>query len=109
MKPQSSTLTTYQRIYRTVMKIPRGRVATYGQIARIAGFPNQARLVGYALHSLSNDRDAKVPWHRVVNGRGQISLSEFDGADLQQRLLESENIQFDSKGRIDLERYLWKK
>ncbi|RPJ31649.1 MAG: MGMT family protein, partial [Planctomycetaceae bacterium] len=63
--------TTYARIYRTVKRIPRGRVATYGQIARLSGFPNQPRLAGYALHNLRDNEQPNVPWHRVINAQGR--------------------------------------
>jgi len=101
--------TTYRRIYRTVRRIPHGRVATYGQIARLAGFPNHARLVGYALHALRGADDLTVPWHRVINARGEISLNEFSGADLQRKLLRAEGIAFDRRHRINLNRFLWDK
>ena len=94
----------YDRIYRTVGRIPQGRVATYGQVAAKAGLPGQARLVGYALHSLPDD--SVVPWHRVVNARGGISLDERFGAGrLQQALLEAEGVAFSPRGQIDLARY----
>lgn len=86
--------------------IPRGRVATYGQIAVLAGRPKQARQVGYALAALGSDSD--VPWHRVVNARGEISLpSPSGGSALQRALLEREKVKFDSTGRISLERFRW--
>jgi methylated-DNA-protein-cysteine methyltransferase-like protein len=96
----------YQRIYAVVALIPPGRVATYGQIARLAGMNGQARLVGYALSSL---RDGAIPWHRVINARGEISpRSDGSPADEIQRLrLEAEGIVFDSHGRIPLSRYQW--
>ena len=100
---------TYRRIYRTVRRIPRGRVATYGQIARLAGLPNQARLVGYALHALRGADDKTVPWHRVINARGEISLTEFTGADLQRALLRAEGIVVNRANRIDLDRFRWNK
>jgi len=91
----------YKRIYEVVRRIPRGRVATYGQVAAEAGLPGQARLVGYALHNLPHDLD--VPWHRVVNARGGISLDAESGAGrLQRALLEAEGITFDGHGKIDL-------
>ena len=108
MRAKNTISLSYRRIYRTVRRIPRGRVATYGQIARLAGFPNHARLVGYALHALRGAVDKTVPWHRVINARGEISLGEFSGADLQRRLLKSEGIIFDRRRRIDLERFGWK-
>jgi methylated-DNA-protein-cysteine methyltransferase-like protein len=82
-------------------------VATYGQIARLAGMPGQARLVGYALSSL-NDR-LPVPWHRVVNAEGRISpRSGGSQADSVQRLrLEVEGVNFDEYGRIPLYRFQW--
>jgi len=102
-------LTSHKRIYAVVKRIPRGRVATYGQVAALAGFPRHARLAGYALHALREDRDPAVPWHRVINAQGRISLGEFDGADLQRELLEAEGVLFQSNGRVDLARFGWKK
>ena len=97
---------TYRKIYNTVRRVPSGRIATYGQIARAAGFPGHARLVGYALHMLSADTD--VPWHRIINARGEISrLPDPDASLLQRQLLESEGVQFDESGRIDLQRFAW--
>jgi methylated-DNA-protein-cysteine methyltransferase-like protein len=96
----------YARIYAQVRRIPRGKVATYGQIAELAGLPNHARLVGYALHALG---DEGVPWQRVINARGQVSpRSVPDWAGLQRRLLEGEGVRFDDRGRIDLRRFGWK-
>jgi methylated-DNA-protein-cysteine methyltransferase related protein len=111
-EPESRMATptsTYSRIYRTVRRIPRGRVATYGQIARLSGFPGHARLVGYALHHLRDETDRTVPWHRVINAQGRISLGEFDGADLQRQLLLAEGVVFDSHRRVDLDRFGWSK
>lgn len=96
----------YRRIYAAVRRIPRGRVATYGQIAELAGLEGHARQVGYALHALKADR---VPWHRVVNTRGEISRrSAGDSHELQRHLLEAEGVRFDARGRVDLERFRWK-
>jgi methylated-DNA-protein-cysteine methyltransferase-like protein len=90
---------TYARIYAVVRSIPRGRVATYGQVARLAGLANGARQVGYALHALPEH--TAVPWHRVVNARGAISLR--GGGDMTQRiLLVREGVLFGAGGRIDL-------
>ena len=95
----------YGRIYAIVRRVPAGRVATYGQVARLAGIVNGARQVGYALHALREH--AAVPWHRVVNARGAISLR--GGADATQRiLLEREGLRFDAGGRIDLAAYGWR-
>lgn len=97
---------TFQRIYAVVKQIPAGRVATYGDVARMAGMPRSARVVGYALHALS---DSSVPWHRVVNARGELSLGKVDTTEgIEQRiLLEDEGVEFDPDGRVDLERYGW--
>jgi len=98
----------YRAIYAVVSHIPRGCVATYGQVARLAGLPGHARLVGYALNSLA-DKSA-VPWHRVVNAAGGISARSDGGpADMIQRLrLEDENVRFNEHGRISLDRYQWR-
>ena len=84
-------------IYEATKLIPRGRVATFGQIADLAGLPRQARLAGYALYNLPPALQASVPWHRVVNARGQVSYSEARlGSDvLQRELLEAEGVEFD--------------
>jgi methylated-DNA-protein-cysteine methyltransferase related protein len=105
MPPPTSS--RYQAIYAVVRRIPQGRVATYGQIARLAGMPGQARLVGYALGALKDQ--APVPWHRVVNAQGRISPRSGGGpADMVQRLrLENEGVCFDEHGRIPLDRFLW--
>lgn len=96
---------TYPRIYEAVKRIPRGRVATYGQIAELAGLGGHARQVGYALHVLKDD---SVPWHRVVNAQGRITVRHEPGCDRWQRqLLEDEGVVFDAKGRIALERFRW--
>ena len=95
---------TYEKIYRAVRRIPRGRVATYGDVAERAGLEGRARQVGYALHALAAGSD--VPWHRVVNARGEISpRSGGDSHELQRMLLEEEEIEFDLRGRIDLKRF----
>jgi methylated-DNA-protein-cysteine methyltransferase-like protein len=96
---------TYQRIYRAVARIPRGRVATYGQVAALAGMPRAARQVGYALAALHDDGSG-VPWHRVINASGEISMrAEPMFADLQRSMLESEGVEFDGRGRVSLERF----
>jgi methylated-DNA-protein-cysteine methyltransferase related protein len=96
----------YAKFYATIRKIPRGRVATYGQIAILAGYPRNARLVGTALRNL---RDDSVPWHRVVNSRGEISRrSRADDDEFQRILLEAEGITFDLEGRLDLRQFGWR-
>ena len=93
------------RIYAVVRRIPKGRVATYGQIAELAGLPRQARQVGYALAAL---RDGRVPWHRVINARGEISPRAEAGPDeLQRELLEREGVAFDALGRVSLATHRW--
>jgi methylated-DNA-protein-cysteine methyltransferase related protein len=95
----------YQRIFRLVSEIPTGTVATYGQIAALAG-KCTARMVGYAMASLYADE--QVPWHRVVNAQGKISLrADSGGADLQRRLLQGEGLHFDDQGRINLRCSRW--
>ncbi|MFI5349234.1 MAG: MGMT family protein [Elusimicrobiota bacterium] len=96
-----------RRIYDVVRRIPRGRVATYGQVAWLAGFPRHARQVGYALQALPDDETA--PWQRVVNAQGMISPRAHPYGVLQQReLLEREGVAFDANGRIRLARFQWK-
>ncbi|MEZ4279384.1 MAG: MGMT family protein [Myxococcota bacterium] len=97
----------WEPVYRVVRRIPAGRVASYGQIAALAGMPRAARQVGYALHALAFDSD--VPWHRVVNAAGRISArgpSAVEG--LQRARLEAEGIGFDAGGRIDWTRFGWR-
>ncbi|HSM17180.1 MAG TPA: MGMT family protein [Gemmatimonadales bacterium] len=97
---------TYARIYAVIRRVPSGRVASYGQIARLAGVPRGARQVGYALHALPNG--TTVPWQRVVNARGTISRRTVPGSELTQRmLLEAEGVYFDLNGRVDLAEYGW--
>ena len=95
-------------IYRVVKRIPRGRVASYGQIATLAGLDGHARQVGYALHALPSALG--IPWHRVVNAKGEISpRSAGDSHELQRLLLEEEGVELDLRGRIDLKRFGWKR
>lgn len=100
-------MSQYDLIYATVRKIPWGQVATYGQIADLAGLYGKARLVGYALFRVPIAAD--IPWHRVINAKGEISYSsQRRGGDyLQKVLLEEEGITFKSNGKIDLRQYLW--
>ncbi len=97
---------SYARIYDVVDRIPHGRVATYGQIASLAGFPGHARQVGYALHATPEERE--IPWHRVINAKGEVSRrSERQFESIQEQLLQAEGITFTAAGRIDLRRYQW--
>lgn len=96
----------YARIWSLVKKIPRGRVATYGQIATLAGLDGHARQVGYALHNLPTA--SKLPWHRVINAKGEISpRTTGDSHELQRLLLEAEGVEFTLDGRVDLRRFHW--
>ena len=89
-----------------VALIPEGYVATYGQIAELAGLGRQARQVGYALAALDADND--LPWHRVINASGGISLRSFPGSEPRQRaMLESEGVRFDTTGKVSLTEYRW--
>ena len=93
---------TWERIYATVRKIPHGRVATYGQVARLTG-QCTARMVGYAMAGLEGDTD--VPWHRVINAKGEISPRAGLGAEHQRQRLLEEGVRFNEQGRIDFGRY----
>ena len=96
----------FDAIYDVVVQIPRGRVATYGQIAELAGMPRQPRRVGYALSALP--KNSGVPWHRVINAKGEISVRSGGSPDpVQRRLLKQEGIAFDRGGRISLDRFRW--
>jgi len=98
---------TYERIYAVIRRIPKGRVATYGQIAQLAGLGGHARQVGYALSALPEDRD--VPWHRVINAKGEISVRSEPGCEnLQRAYLAKEGIVFDGNARVSLKRFQWK-
>jgi methylated-DNA-protein-cysteine methyltransferase-like protein len=96
----------FDQVYAIVCLIPPCKVATYGQIARLLGMPRGARTVGWAMHSIPEGRH--VPWHRVINARGAISLGPGrGGGELQRALLEAEGIVFDDNDRIDLKVYGW--
>lgn len=104
MTADHSSRLTHERVYRIVRRIPRGRVTTYGRIATLAGMPGRARQVGYALHALSDG--TPVPWHRVINARGTLSLRGH--AAITQRIrLEREGVAFNPAGRVDLTRFGW--
>ena len=97
----------YAKYYEVVRRIPRGRVASYGQVARMAGLLGRARQVGYAMAALPDESD--VPWHRVVNARGQVSRRAGGAAFelIQRAMLEAEGVRFDASGHMDLERHGW--
>jgi len=96
----------YDLIYSIVMMVPRGRVATYGQVAELAGLHGHARQVGYALRVLP--ADSGVPWHRIVNAKGEVSR-RFDpeSEHLQQLLLEEEGVEFNRSRRLSLAKFQW--
>ena len=95
---------TFEKIYDTVRKIPFGKVATYGQIARIVGNPRLSRVVGYAMHSAPED----VPCQRVVNRFGGLAEAfQPFGKETHRMLLEIEGVEFKADGCVDLEKYLW--
>lgn len=103
MAPSAPPEDRYARIHAVVRKIPRGRVATYGQVAAEAGYAKQPRLAGYALHHAP----AGLPWHRVLNAQGRLSLApDSDAYRRQKALLEAEGVVF-LGGRVDLARYRW--
>ena len=98
----------YRAIYAAVRRVPKGRVATYGQIAAVAGYPGRARQVGYAL--AATDEERVLPWHRVINASGEVSARSGGSpmARVQRGLLEAEGVRFDARGRVDLKRYQWR-
>ena len=97
----------FENVWRIVSRIPRGKVATYGQIATLLGNPRAARTVGWAMRALPEGSD--VPWHRVINAQGRISTSLRQESDIsvQRERLEAEGIVFESNGRVDLNVYRW--
>lgn len=96
----------YARIYDVVRQIPRGKIASYGQVADLAGLHGHARQVGYALHATPDEVD--IPWQRVVNAKGEISpRSDPMMEGVQQSILEAEGVEFDLNGRIRLSLYRW--
>jgi len=104
--PKPPTHSFYERVYAAVRRVPRGSVVTYGQVALYLGSPAAARAVGYALSNLA--RETNVPWWRVINASGAISLKgRGAAADLQRQILESEGVEFNFEGHTDLNRYRW--
>lgn len=102
----------YEQVYSVVRCIPRGTVTSYGRIANMLGAPNAARAVGYALRALKDKQDdreyASVPWQRVVNSQGRISIVNREyGAQIQAKLLREEGVVVSEELIIDLETYLW--
>ena len=100
-------MSTYTQYYDIVRRIPRGRVATYGQVAHLAGLPGRARQVGYAMSAVPDHSD--IPWHRVINARGEVSRRSGGSAfeRIQRALLEAEGIAFDAQDRVSLPQFRW--
>ncbi|MBO5872969.1 MAG: MGMT family protein [Clostridia bacterium] len=97
-------MSVFDKIYKVVCSIPKGKVATYGQVAMLAGNPRWARVVGYALHN--NPAPKIIPCHRVVNREGRVATAfVFGGGEAQRQMLENEGIVFESDGHIDLNRF----
>ncbi len=99
--PQTRAL--FPRIYDVVRQVPRGKVTTYGDVAALVGQGCDARIVGYAMAVCPDD----VPWQRVINAQGKISVRPGEGAQKQRMRLEAEGVVFDQRGRIDLKKYRW--
>lgn len=96
----------FDKIYEVVRQIPRGTVASYGQVAMLAGNPRWARVVGYALHA--NPDPAGIPCYRVVTKDGRTSAAfAFGGQDVQRALLEADGVRFLPDGRVDMEGFQW--
>ena len=105
MQAGEKKVPVYERIYYLVGQIPTGKVASYGQVARIVGTCT-ARMVGYAMSALPAGRD--VPWQRVINSKGQVSQhGDGIGSFLQRQLLEDEGVVFDANGKVDFDRFGW--
>jgi len=102
----------YEQVYDLVRQIPRGRVTSYGRVAQMLGRPNAARAVGYALSALKDEQTTvakDVPWHRVINSQGRITISNREhSAEDQALLLRAEGIMVGDDMRVDLDHYLWR-
>jgi methylated-DNA-protein-cysteine methyltransferase-like protein len=105
-KSPLGTVTFIERVIKAIKSVPRGKVATYGLLALVAGNPRGSRQVAWALHSVTEKE--KLPWHRVINRQGKISLPKSAGYEMQKELLIEEGVTFDPEDRIDLDRFLWK-
>ena len=98
----------WEAYYRIIRRIPRGKVATYGQVAELAGFGGHARLAGYALHALPEG--TPLPWHRILGAGGRLTLMKLSvaTATTQRLRLEREGVRFDARGRVDLDVWRWR-
>ena len=94
------------RLYTLLASVPEGKVVTYGQLAELIGLPRRARWVGQILKQLPND--TRLPWHRVINAQGRISLPPLNGGDEQAKRLREEGVVVSQDGKISLRRYGWK-
>lgn len=104
---EADPATPEQRIWQVVAQIPKGKVASYGQVAQLAGLGRGARMVGRTLHKLP--AGSRLPWHRVINAQGRISLPEHSHSYQQQRQrLEDEGVRFNPGGKTDLELFGWR-
>ena len=88
-----------------IKKIPKGKVLTYGRVAKLAGNPRAARQVSWVLHSSS--KKYNLPWHRVISSNGRLSMTSIDDKQYHKKLLEIEGIEFTGEFKIDLKKYLW--
>jgi methylated-DNA-protein-cysteine methyltransferase related protein len=107
---KKAAATFYEQVYAVVRRIPVGKVTSYGRIAQMLGAANAARAVGYALHALKDDdgRHRDVPWQRVINSQGRITIVNRDHvADEQAALLRAEGVEVSDQLRVDMNRYLW--
>ena len=103
--PKSNDSSFYEAAWELTKKIPRGKVSTYGQLATFLGSPRAARAVGYAMFNVP---DETIPWHRVINSQGKISIGGHQNRpDLQRIKLEAEGVVFTDSGRVDLDKYRW--
>lgn len=108
MAPDSSRSSFFRQVYAIVRLIPYGQVASYGQIAAMLGHPRAARTVGWALASLPEQAEQGVPWQRVINSQGRISIRNMRHAVEEQRLLlEEEGVEFNEAGYVDWDRFGW--
>lgn len=98
----------YQQVYAVVRRIPAGQVTSYGRIARMLGAPNAARAVGYALRALKDEPQTDVPWQRVINSQGRITIvnREHDAQEQAARL-RAEGVEVSDDLQIDLDKHLW--
>ncbi len=97
---------TSQQIWRVIAMIPVGRVSTYGDVARLAGLPGGARRVGFALRGLP--ADTTIPWHRVINAQGRLSIpADSESGRRQRARLEAEGVTFSAGARVNLQQFRW--